>query len=294
MKYKHLKKVLSIILTIILCLYISISMTLFTLLNISKNYVTTEKLENIVNNIDIASIIKNSIEIENIKNELIDAGLSTETVETFLNSKEVKDFENEVIISIFYDILNKGNIEYKLDTDKLNQLIYNNIDELKTSDKYNNIVANVESKLPILEDNVNDIIDKISNKLENSNTFVKYKNYINKLFKVVNIIHSDCINIIFIFVIVSFMLMLIFIRNNITRSLNWLGISFGITAFSLLLFNNILEKIFKNTKINVIFNIVSNDFNNCLFAYIITSIILISVSITIYFIKRKKYSVKKD
>ncbi len=288
MKSEKLRNMVSNLLTIVLIIYISIGIIFYSLLNISKNYINKDKMQNIINNIDIGSIIKDSIEMDNIKNELIDTGLSNETVETFLNSNEVKQFEEEVVTNIVYDILNKGNIEYKLSNDEINNLIYNNIAELKTSSTYNKIADKLEAKLPNLVANANKMLDKISVKLQNSDTFLKYKGYINNLFKIIDVIYSRAVNVIIIFIIISFMLLLVLIKKTAYKSFKWLGLSFIMPGIILKLFSLLLKQIFIETKFNNIINLIIKDFNRYYYIYLLIGIVLLIINLVIYILKKRK------
>lgn len=288
MKKQKLRTVISNILTIILVIYISVTLVFYSLLNISKSYISKDKMQNIINNIDIASIIKENVEMENIKNELIETGLSNETVETFLNSDEVRQFEQEVITNIIYDILNKGNIEYKLSSEEINKLIYNNITELKTNGTYNNLTEKIELKLPSLVDNANKMLDKIAIKLQNSNTFIKYKGYINNLFRVFDLIYSKLVNMIIIGVIISFIALLAIIQKDIYKSFKYIASSFIMSSIILNLFSLLLKRVFIETKFKDIIKIIMSDFRGDYLIYLLIGIILIIINLIIYIIKKRK------
>lgn len=288
MKKQKLRTVISNILTILLVIYISVTLVFYSLLNISKSYISKDKMQNIINNIDIASIIKENVEMENIKNELIETGLSNETVETFLNSDEVRQFEQDVITNIIYDILNKGNIEYKLSSEEINKLIYNNITELKTNGTYNNLAEKIELKLPSLVDNANKMLDKIAIKLQNSNTFIKYKGYINNLFRVFDLIYSKLVDMIIIGVIISFIALLAIIQKDIYKSFKYIGSSFIMSSIILNLFSLLLKRVFIETKFKDIIKIIMSDFRGDYLIYLLIGIILIIINLIIYIIKKRK------
>lgn len=288
MKKQKLRTVISNILTIILVIYISVTLVFYSLLNISKSYISKDKMQNIINNIDIDSIIKENVEMENIKNELIETGLSNETVETFLNSDEVRQFEQDVITNIIYDILNKGNIEYKLSSEEINKLIYNNITELKTNGTYNNLAEKIELKLPSLVDNANKMLDKIAIKLQNSNTFIKYKGYINNLFRVFDLIYSKLVNMIIIGVIISFIALLAIIQKDIYKSFKYIGSSFIMSSIILNLFSLLLKRVFIETKFKDIIKMIMSDFRGDYLIYLLIGIILIIINLIIYIIKKRK------
>lgn len=288
MNFEKFKDIIRNILAIVLIFYISIALIFFTILNVTKNYINKEKIENIVNKIDLNSIISENAEMNNIKNVLIDTGLNNETVDKFLSSQNVKEFEGHAISNIVYDILSKGDIDYKFDGEQISNLIYNNIDELKNSSQYNQVSKKVEEKLPTLVDNANGMLDKVSEKLQNSSSFTKYKNYINQLFKIFDIMYSNIVNIILILIIASFILMLMFIRKKISTSFKLVGISFIIASILLIIFTNLLSRIFAFTKFDELIKIVANDFTRYYVLYFIISIVLIIINIIAYIIRNRK------
>lgn len=288
MRNKKIQNIILGILTFILIIYISISLTFLTLLNISKNYINKDKLQDKINNINISDIIKNSDEINNIKNELLDIGISNDSIDKLFSSEEVIKYENEVISNVIYDILNKENIEYRLDSNKLNEILYSNIDELKNTDKYNIIKNKIDEKIPILEDNINNLIDKLSNKLQNSNIFMQYKKTINKLLNAFDIIYSDIVNYLIIFVIISFIAMLMFIRLSIYKSLKWIGISFISSSLILYLFKFILSYVFNKLNYQYIFNNLVYDLDKYCVSYLVVAIVLIIINIIVYIIKKRR------
>lgn len=293
MKSEKLRNIISNLLIIILVVYISISVIFYALLNVSKNYINKDKMQNIINNIDIASIIKNNAEMENIKNELIETGLSNETVETFLNSNEVKQFEEEVITNIVYDILNNGNIEYKLSSEEINNLIYDNITELRTNDSYNKIAEKIELKLPSLVDNANTMLDKISIRLQNSDTFIRYKGYINSLFRVFDLLYSKAVNIIIIFVAISFIVLLMLIKKDVSKSFKWIGLAFIFPSIILTLLGFLLKQLFIETELNKVIDLMTNDFNKYSQIYLIIGICFIIINLIIYIIKKRQHKIAK-
>lgn len=288
MKSEKLRNIISNILIIVLVVYISISVIFYALLNVSKNYINKDKMQNIINNIDIASIVKNSAEMENIKNELIETGLSNETVEIFLNSNEVKEFEEEVVTNIVYDILNNGNIEYKLSSEEINNLIYDNITELRTNDSYNKIAEKINLKLPSLVDNANTMLDKISLRLQNSDTFIKYKGYINSLFRVFDLLYSKAVNVIIIFITISFILLLMLIKKDVCKSFKWIGLAFIFPSIILTLLGILLKQLFIETEFNKVIDLMANDFNKYSQIYLIIGICFIIVNLIIYIIRKKR------
>ena len=70
MKYEKIRNVIINFLSIVLVFYIGFTLLFFAILNITKNYVNQEKIENVIDNFDLSNIIKNNVEIDNIKDIL--------------------------------------------------------------------------------------------------------------------------------------------------------------------------------------------------------------------------------
>ena len=288
MKYEKIRNVIINFLSIVLVFYIGFTLLFFAILNITKNYVNQEKIENVIDNFDLSNVIKNNVEIDNIKDILIDSGLTNDMVDEFFESQAFKEFETQVLSNIIYDVLRKGNIDYQFDVTQINNLIFDNIDELKDSEEYHLITKKIDERMPSLVENANVILEKISEKLQNSPTFMKYKGYINKLFKIFDIVYSNVVNYLILFVIISFILMLMFMRKNILSSLKFIGIAFVSASILIVIFTKLLLRIFAFTQFNDLINIVIYDFKKYCMTYITIGIIFIVINLVIYIVKRRK------
>lgn len=299
-KKKVFENILLGVLTFLLICYISIGIILVTGLNVSKNYINKDKISNIVNNIDISDVVKkmsgNQYEqLDIIKNELLDIGLSENSFNTLINSDDVQKFSEEIVINVFEQLLSENNIDYQIDENKVRELLQNNIPELQVSDEFvvgveSKITEKIEAKLPILVDKINILVDNLIEKLEGSETFVKYRNYLNESLNIFDIIYSDIVNIILVIIIVSFITLLIYIRKSIYKSLKWISISFFIPAFTLFLINFVKNKLIniESGIIDNVINLIINDFNIYAIIYFIIAIVLIIINLIIYTIKRRK------
>ena len=184
-KREQIKKIILGILTFILILYISFSLVFFSIFIISKKFLNKDNIYNYISNIDITTILKDEFgnelkEYTLIKDELSDIGITTEGMNEFINSNDVKEFSVNTITKVFNKVSNKGDIDYKITNEQINNLLENNINKLESNSDIseNEILNKIENKIPKLVLNINALLDKFCNKLENSDTFLKYQTYI--------------------------------------------------------------------------------------------------------------------
>lgn len=299
-KKKIFENILLGILTFFLICYISVGILFITGLNVSKNYINKDKISNIVSNIDISDIFEkvssdNLNQLDFIKKELMDIGLSETSFNEFINSNDVQKFGEELITNVLENILNDNNIDYKIDENKVRELLQNNIPELQINDELvteveSKINEKIESKLPILVDKMNSLIDNLIEKLENSDEFIKYKDYLNKSLGIFDIIYSNVVNVILVTIIMSFIVLLIYIRKNIYKSLKWISISLLIPGLLLNLISLIKNRLIniESSIIDNVINSIINDLKTYGLIYLVVTLMLIVVNIMIYIIKHKK------
>lgn len=288
---KLLDKILLGVLTFLLIIYLSSSLLFLYTLNISKKYVNKNKIVNIVENIDVSKLFKDSAgkeltQITQIKEELLNIGISDESINELLNSQDVKELSTTAITSSINDILTKDNIQYRFDSKKIEDVLNNNLDELdESSNKYNEekvkLVKKVNDKIV---ESANELIIRLGEKLQNSETIKNYKNSFYKALTILDFAYSSYIYCLISIIIISFMLLIIYIRKSVVKSLKWIGISFGIAALVLyfikLFINDILS-----SYINIS-NILEKDFNYYINLSVIVFIILTLIGIIIYVIKK--------
>lgn len=296
-KKEKIEKVVLGILTFILILYISFALIFFSLFHISEKFLNKENVNNFINNMDITSLLKNELgnelkEFYLIQEDLTNVGISTDGINEFINSEDVKEFSGDVITNIFYKVTNKSNVDYKITSDELNKLIGNNIDKLEVNSKIRGeqLLTKLEKKVPNLVSNINQLLDEFCNKLENSETFQKYQNYIYKSINILDIIYNKFVSSIIIFIIISLIALLIFIRRNIYKSLKWLSISFIIPT---LIFCIISTFIFNyvnidNILIDNMFNLINTELIKHSIIYFVISFIFVIINIITYIVKKYK------
>jgi len=287
------------ILTFILIMYISFGLMFLSIFNVSKKILNKDSVSNFISNINITDILKDELgnelkEFTLIKEDLINIGISSDGIDNFVNSKDVKDFSSNVITNIFDKISNHNNTNYKITNEEVIKLFEDNIDKLDISsnNSESQILNKIKDKIPNLVLNINELIDKLCDKLENSGIFQKYQNYIFKSIDALDLI-SGIVLFIITFMIVTFLILLIFIRRNIYKSLKWLSISFIIPSSILAIINVLISRIMhtNNALIKSIIDVVSKDLKYNSIVYLIISLVLIIINIIWYIIK--KYKSKK-
>ena len=117
---------------------------------------------------------------------------------------------------------------------------------------------------------------------------MQYKKTINKLLNAFDIIYSDIVNYLIIFVIISFIAMLMFIRLSIYKSLKWIGISFISSSLILCLFKFILSYVFNKLNYQYIFNNLVYDLDKYCVSYLVVAVVLIIINIIVYIIKKRR------
>ena len=285
-KKESIEKIVLGILTFILIGYIAFNLMFLSIFNISEKFLNKDNVLEFINRIDVITIIKDELgnEVDEfllIENELKDIGVTTEGINEFINSDDVKNFSTNAVSNVFEKIINKSSDDYHIQNIDVTNLIEDNIDKLqiKSSLTESQILDKLSNKIPNLVTSINKLIDRLCEKLETSELFTKYQQYVNMSIDVLDVVYS----------IITYFL-LIFIRRDIYKSLKWLSISFitpGLLIYilSYLLINKI---VIEDVLIKNIISIIVSSLNTYSYIYILIGIILIIINIIMYFIKKHK------
>jgi len=299
-KKELIEKIVLCVLTFILIMYISLTLVFFSLFHISEKFLNKENLHDIISNINITSILRDELdnelrEFSLIKEDLNNIGISTEGINEFINSEDVKEFSLDVITNVFNKVSNKGNVDYKITSNQLNELVKNNIDKLEIDSniKEEKILSKLEKKIPDLVSNINIILDNFCNKLETSEIFQKYQRYVYDAINILDILYNEFILGIIIFIIISLIALLMFIRKSIYKSLKWISISFVIPTIVLAVISTFILTYIEtnNTLINNIIGIVNAELIRYSIIYFIISFVFVIINMVMYIIR--KYRRKK-
>ena len=295
MKKEKMEKLMLAILTFLLILYISFSILFICLFSISAKFLNKENINKIIDKVDIVNIIKDELgtninEFNIIEEELNKIGISEEGIENFINSDEVKEYSLNYMNKLFYKLEN-NKYSYLLDESEMYTLIENNYDKFNIDSDISKeeILNKIENKMPKIVDSFNKIMDKIYEKLENSEFINKYKNIIFKSINLIDYLYSGFTYFILFSILISFIMLLLFIRKNIYKSLKWLSISCLIPSIILFIMSLIISNISINSSfINNIFSIINSYIIKYFILCFIISLIFVIINFVWYMIKKYK------
>ena len=295
MKKEKIEKLMLGILTFLLILYISFSILFICLFSISGKFLNKENINKIIDKVDIISIFKDELgtnikEFNIIEEELNKIGISEEGIENFINSDEVKEYSLNYMNKLFYKLEN-NKYSYLLDESEMYTLIENNYDKFNIDSDISKeeILNKIENKMPKIVDNFNKIMDKVYEKLENSEFINKYKNIIFKSINLIDYLYSGFTYFILFSILISFIMLLLFIRKNIYKSLKWLSISCLIPSIILFIMSLIISNISINSSfINNIFSIINSYIIKYFILCFIISLIFVIINFVWYMIKKYK------
>ena len=295
-KKENIEKIILGILTFILIIYISCTLVFLSIFNTSEKFLNKNNVLDFINKIDIITIIKDEFgnevnEFFIIEEELKDIGITPEGINEFIDSDNVKKFSTNLVKGVFETILYNNN-NYYVQNNEVENLIEDNIDKLQTNSSLtqDQILNKLYAKIPNLVININKLIDKLCEKLETSEIFVKYEKYLIMSIDILSIIYSVAAYVLIIFVLISLFALLIFIRRDIYKSLKWLSISFITPGLLICILSYLLinKFIIGNTLIKNIIRIIVSSLNSYSFIYILIGVILITINIVMYYIKKGK------
>lgn len=297
---KNLDKFLLGILTFILILYIASSLVVFSTFNISKKFLNKSNIYQFIDNIDIASIFKGELgnelnEFNIIKEDLNDIGITDEYINQFVNSPDVKKFSNDILINIFDNISNDNNVDYKITNEQLDELVESNITKLETNSNIEEteLMNKIKKKIPNIVLNINVLLDRLYDKLENSEFVQKYQSFIYNSINVLDIIYSDIIVNLIFFITISFLILLIYIRKSFYKSLKWISISFIAPSILFGIISTIIYSFINvdNVLINNLLNAINKDLIKHSIIYFIISVVFCVINVIMYVIKKYKKKV---
>lgn len=313
---KVVLKIFRDIITFICVVLLTINISIYIGISISKKYLTESEIKTTLSKIDIMDLLTNdsstSKYIINIKNKFIESGVPENIIDDFFRTEPVLNIINSSVTSginyVIYD--KKPNMSY-LNSDNLykyfkenmslitNELRENNVrgSELLTEEKEKIVLEKLKDNMPIVEDNINKLILKIDDKLNDVNMTSHNQKMVLPL-QIIRFIYSDLLTYI-LFGVSSFLILLIALsRVSIYKWMKWVGVAFLISGLiqlvyiflTPLLVNNILYNapdIIINF-VKYIMNSMIDNMKNYGFICFIISLILFTINIVIYFVREKK------
>lgn len=313
-KLGKIKKIFLGLLTLICMLILILDLVLFSIKKTSERYLKEEKINEIINNINVIDLFKDEQgkELEQfteIKNKIVDSGIPQESIDGFINSKPVNKYASNTVTKAIDNLIENKN-EKILDSNELNKFLEENIDtiskelqeknvpksEYLTKENQEKFINKIKEKTPYIEEKIEEINDKINEKLG-----FNYNEKLQKIFKILRLFYTKLIDILLIVIFIIFIMGICITRQSISKSLKWVGILFVISgsilysiSFVVSKFYNYLEKIPEgfNKFIKTSLEDALSVFNKYGLIYIIIGIIFIITNIIIYYIKLKRENKK--
>lgn len=309
-------KIFRNIITFICVILLTINISIYIGISISKKYLTESEIKTTLSKIDIMGLLTNdsstSKYIINIKNKFIESGVPENIIDDFFRTEPVLNIINSSVTSginyVIYD--KKPNMSY-LNSDNLykyfkenmslitNELRENNVrgSELLTEEKEKIVLEKLKDNMPIVEDNINKLILKIDDKLNDVNMTSHNQKMVLPL-QIIRFIYSDLLTYI-LFGVSSFLILLIALsRVSIYKWMKWVGVAFLISGLIQLVYIFLIPFLVNNILYNapdIIINFVKYIMNSMIdnmknygFICFIISLILFTINIVIYFVREKK------
>lgn len=309
-------KIFRNIITFICVILLTINISIYIGISISKKYLTESEIKTTLSKIDIMGLLTNdsstSKYIINIKNKFIESGVPENIIDDFFRTEPVLNIINSSVTSginyVIYD--KKPNMSY-LNSDNLykyfeenmslitNELRENNVrgSELLTEEKEKIVLEKLKDNMPIVEDNINKLILKIDDKLNDVNMTSHNQKMVLPL-QIIRFIYSDLLTYI-LFGLSSFLILLIALsRVSIYKWMKWVGVAFLISGLIQLVYIFLIPFLVNNILYNapdIIINFVKYIMNSMIdnmknygFICFIISLILFTINIVTYFVREKK------
>lgn len=324
--FKGLLKVFLGIITFISMIVLIIDLTIYSVRNISEQFLNEKEIRKMVENINVLDLLKdedgNEIkEVTKIKEQLINAGIPTETVEEFINSEPVKNLTTDILTTtIDYVVYNKKIETKEISEEEIYNFVEQNIYEVAhilkeknvpkseelTDERINKILIEVKKEVPVIKEQVQEISSQIEEKIketEQYKTLEDYKNNLDDAITLIRFIYSDYITNMIITIGIVSIILIVISRLSYYAYLKWIGLSFTISGIILYIssrcidllidYKNEIPYVFQN-----LFDTIINDSKNLFIGkaniYILMGIMLIITNIVIYKIKDSKEDKKID
>lgn len=324
--FKGLLKVFLGIITFISMIVLIIDLTIYSVRNISEQFLNEKEIRKMVENINVLDLLKdedgNEIkEITEIKEQLINAGIPTETVEEFINSEPVKNLTTNILTTtIDYVVYNKKIETKEISEEEIYDFVEQNIYEaahiLKeknvpkseelTDERINKILIEVKKEVPVIREQVQEISSQIEEKIketEQYETLEDYKNNLDDAITLIRFIYSDYITNMIITIGIVSIILIVISRLSYYAYLKWIGLSFTISGIILYISSKCIDLLtsYKNEIPYIfqsLFDTIINDSKSLFISkanlYILMGIMLIIANIVIAKIKDNREDKKID
>lgn len=306
---KHFGKFLLAVLTLVFTILLSLDILIYIIRDMSSHYFKEETIKEMLSTVDFTDLLLDSNgnelkQITEIKNELIEAGIPVEVIEELLDSKPVKEVTSNIIqVGVDYVIYDKEietpNISvedvYKFFEENLpivvKELQANNVpkSELLTVEKQEMVLQQIKENAPIIEEKVNEVVNKALEEIQKMDEYQQLENYKNKAYSVLDMIqyiYSKSVTNILLIVGIVCTIFIMLSRRSFYKGFKWIGFSFilsGSMIYLLKIFlpfiqNEMVEVpyIFSNFVTYIFEDIQSLGMHNGFICFIIATIFMIA------------------
>ena len=235
-----LKGFISSLITIIL---VPIIMVFIVYLS-TRNIVSRDGIKDLFKSVELSDfLIDNKGEYtefgSKIKEDLVNYGVPAEVVDEFVNSEQISDFFSDYTGDALSYIIFDEDID-DLKSEDISKLINDNIDDIvadlkeKKVDGYEELT---DERVNQIKSEVNNLADKIETELPNLKKYVNDSNASTAI-KIVRIIFSKAVVMIFIAVIAILALLIVLLNLKNFRYGIWLGVILIVSSIPLLVIGN--------------------------------------------------------
>jgi len=229
-----MKKFLLGIVTFIIMLVLIFDIFLFGFKLATSKYINSKKIVTTISDINVADLLVDYdiLEMNSIKEDLEASGVPKKKVNAFLTSKPINDYASDVANKTITNTLenNKGKIVRK---NEIYYLLEDNIDEIskekkifKTEEEQKKFLEKVKYKTPNIENNINRIVIRIQDKMDNEG----YTNKLDLVLSIFDLFYGKIANIIIILLFVICCCGIMLTRKSSYMGFKWIGVSFFIVS----------------------------------------------------------------
>ena len=307
------------IITFVLMILLTVVIYTGNVLLISENYFKEDTIKKIVSSVNVVDLLKDEDGVEippvtELKNELVNAGIPVEVFDKIVESDEIQTMMSSLLLTttdyIIYD--KEFNIP-KVNSEQIYIFVEENMDdvvrimqennvpdsELLTEQKQSEILNTLKTKLPVIEEDVNEMLKEVEVEIKSLDEYQKAQDYKNKLdngLAIVRFIYSDTVKLILISIIIVLILLIMLSRRSVYRSLKWIGFSL-LLAGGLMYMSGLLLPYIKEMFISdipyVFVNLINTIFDNMDSLFIRNSMICLPIGLVLIVLNIIIYSIKE-
>jgi hypothetical protein len=324
---KKVCKTFKYLFLIIFMVLLSLDIFLFGLREMSKKYMSEDKIKEYISSINVLDLLKdedgNELEsVTALKKELADAGFPSEVVDDVLNSEPVKEVTSTIVTDTINYVLYDEPLEVtdSINSDSIITFVRDNMgtvtDELQknnvpksdilTKEKQEEIINQLEEKAPEIEKKVNEVVDKVEEKIKSSSQYEQVEEYqkkLNQVLRVIRFIYSNTVYMALIGIGILLICLIILFTHSFYAYFKYLGISallsggmyFATTYLLDILKDKITDiPVFFQTFVSSIIEGIEKSMYDYVKVCLIVGVCLIALNIIIHVIKEKRENKRFD